>query len=108
MGFRADIEVELTLLPTEHGGRKMPAFPGYRPQFYYGGHDCDAIYKYVDSDKVNPGESVIARVSFLHPQSHAGRIFEGMPFLIREGQRVVGYGRVTRILELPVLGMESR
>jgi len=30
----ADIEVELKLLPTDHGGRKGCVCSGYRPQFY--------------------------------------------------------------------------
>ena len=94
------IEVELTFLPTEHGGRKMSVFSGYRPQFYYGGNDWDAVHQYIGVDEVKPGESAVARLSFLSPQSHAGRVFEGMPFLLREGNRVVGYGRITRLLEL--------
>jgi elongation factor Tu len=94
------IEVELTFLPPEHGGRKVPVASGYRPQFYYGGDDWDAVHRYIGVDVVKPGETVIARLSFLSPQSHAGRVFEGMPFLIREGNHVVGYGRVTRLLGL--------
>jgi translation elongation factor EF-Tu-like GTPase len=38
------IEVELTFLLTEHGGRQMPVTSGYRPQFDYGGHDWDAVH----------------------------------------------------------------
>jgi len=37
-----DIEAEITLFPTEHGGRQHPVSNDYRPQFYYAGHDCDA------------------------------------------------------------------
>jgi translation elongation factor EF-Tu-like GTPase len=104
------IEVELTFLPTEHGGRQMPVTSGYRPQFDYGGDAWDAVHQYIDVDEVKPGESAKARLSFLSPQSHVGRVFEGMPFLIREGNRVVGYGRVTRLLELRevVRAMEGR
>ena len=53
-----DIEVTLTLLPTEHGGRSGPAFSGYRPQFYYSGHDWDAVHEYPDTGSVNPGDTV--------------------------------------------------
>ncbi len=35
--YPPDIEAEITFVPTEQGGRKTPAFSGYRPQFYYDG-----------------------------------------------------------------------
>jgi len=40
------MEVEVTFLPMEHGGRRGPAFNDYRPQFYYAGHDWDAAHEY--------------------------------------------------------------
>lgn len=95
-----DIEVEITFLPTEHGGRRSPAFSGYRPQFYYGGHDWEAHHEYPDVVQVNPGETVRAFLTFLSPDKHVGKVMPGMPFLIREGQRVVGYGCVRQILDL--------
>lgn len=95
-----DVEVDLILLPTEHGGRRGPAQSGYRAQFYYGGHDWDAHHEYPDVSQVNPGDTVRAYVMFLAPDQHVGKIMPGMPFLIREGQRVVGYGCIRRILDL--------
>jgi translation elongation factor EF-Tu-like GTPase len=93
------IEVELTLLPPVHGGRKGPTRSGYRPQSYYGGNDWDAAHTYVGVEEVRPGDTVTARLSFYCPQAHHGKLFVGMPFLIREGNRVVGYGRITHILD---------
>ncbi len=95
-----DIEVELTLLRTEQGGRQSPAFSGYRPQFYYDDHDWDAVHDYGDIIAVWPGQTVTAYLSFLSPQSHVGKLQVGAAFLLREGQRVVGRGRVLRILHL--------
>jgi elongation factor Tu len=91
----------MTLLPTEHGGRSVPVASGYRPQFYYAGDDWDAEQTYRGVESVRPGETVRARISFFNPEAHRRRVFEGMPFLIREGNRVVGYGRVFRLLALP-------
>jgi translation elongation factor EF-Tu-like GTPase len=93
----AHIEAELTFLPTEHGGRKSPVYSGYRPQFYYGGEDWDAAHDYPEVDTVTPGQTVRARLTFMCPQNHVGRVFVGMSFLLREGNRVVGYGHVTNI-----------
>lgn len=95
-----DIEVELTFLPTEQGGRQGPTFSGYRPQFYYDGHDWDAVHDYGDVDAVWPGQTITAYLPFLSPQCHVGRLHVGTTFLLREGRRVVGCGRVLRILHL--------
>jgi hypothetical protein len=95
-----DIEVEITFLPTEHGGRSGPAFSGYRPQFHYAGHDWVAVHEYPDVAQVHPGETARAYLSFLSPEAQVGRVKPGMPFLLREGQRVIGYGVVLRIFTL--------
>jgi translation elongation factor EF-Tu-like GTPase len=95
-----DIEVQMTFLPTDAGGRLGPVFRDYRPQFHYAGADWDARHEYPDVAQVNPGDTVRAYLAFLSPAEHAGRIQVGMPFLIREGLKTVAYGVVTRVLEL--------
>jgi elongation factor Tu len=96
-----DIEAEIYYLPPEHGGRSTPAFSGYRPQFYYRGRDWDAQHEYLDTDRALPGETVRAHIEFLAPAQHLGKVVEGMPFLLREGNRTVGYGSVLKIIDLP-------
>ena len=93
------IEGMVEFLTTEAGGRKGPAFSGYRPQFYYAGRDWDANQEYPDVKQVNPGDTVRTIFSFLSPSEHWGMVEVGMPFLIREGARTVAYGKVTKILE---------
>ena len=95
-----DVEAEITFVPTEQGGRTMPAFAGYRPQFYYDGMDWDAAHEYPDVEKVLPGQTVRTLLTFSRPQVHLGRVVVGMEFLVREGQRTVAHGRVTKILGL--------
>ncbi len=95
-----DIEAEIYFLPPEHGGRSTAAFSDYRPQFYYEGRDWDAPHEYPDVEKVNPGEKVRAFLGFLSPQEHVGRVYPGMAFLVREGNRTVGYGVVKKIVDL--------
>ncbi|HST03284.1 MAG TPA: elongation factor Tu [Chloroflexia bacterium] len=95
-----DIEVTLYYLTREEGGRKKPAFSGYRPQFHYSGRDWDAVHSYPDVEFVQPGQSARAYLSFLSPECHVGRLQPGTEFLVREGQRVVARGVVTRILNL--------
>ena len=94
-----DVEVLVTFLPTEHGGRSSGVVSGYRPQFYYRNHDWDAEYAF-DEELVPLGRQVRAYLAFLSPQEHDGHLAPGVAFLVREGQKVVGYGVVTELLEL--------
>lgn len=96
--FPNDAEVEVTFLSAENGGRSGPAVSGYRPQLHYDGRDWDAVQTFSGRDEAAPGETVRAYLSFLGPELHAGRIRPCMPFLVREGSRVVGYGVVLRVL----------
>lgn len=98
--FPPDIEAEIRFLTAEEGGRHTPAKSGYRPQFYYNGHDWDAHQEYPDAGWVHPGETARMLLWFLCPDAHFGRVQVGMEFEVREGARVVGRGRVTKILNL--------
>ena len=95
-----DIEAEITFLTPEEGGRKVPAFSGYRPQFCYDGHDWDARQDYVGVSEVYPGQTVTAELTFANPHYQFGKLYPGKEFLIREGPTVVGRGKVTKILNL--------
>jgi translation elongation factor EF-Tu-like GTPase len=99
-GETRDIEANIYFLTTAEGGRHNNVFNGYRPQFYYDGHDWDAMHEYPDYGYANLGETVRVYLSFLSPHRHIGKIYEGMEFLVREGSKTVGRGRITQILEL--------
>jgi hypothetical protein len=100
IGIPQDIEVVMTFLRTEDGGRKSPVWTGYRPQFYYQGGEGDAQHTYLGVDQVNPGDTVAAQLKFYSPQNHVGKIAVEMAFEIREGKCTVATGRVTKILHL--------
>ena len=95
-----DIEAEISFLLPEDGGRSAPALSGYRPQFFYSGRDWDAVQEYPDVSHANPGDTVRTHLWFLSPEEHVGKLRLGTAFLIREGRRVVGYGSVSRIINL--------
>lgn len=103
-----DIEVEISFVKTEDGGRKGPVRSGYRPQFYYNAHDWDAVHTYTTDDWVHPGEIVRGYLDFLSPEEHICKLFPGMKFVCREGSRVVAYGLVLRILALPASAERMR
>ncbi|HEY4359371.1 MAG TPA: elongation factor Tu [Bryobacteraceae bacterium] len=95
-----DIQAEITFLLTQAGGRQGPAFSGYRPQFFYDGEDWDAVQTYPDVPQVSPGETVRTLLSFMSPRFHLDKVLPGLMFLLREGQKTVAYGKVTKILNL--------
>jgi translation elongation factor EF-Tu-like GTPase len=98
--YARDVEAEITFTPTGEGGRESPVRSGYRPQFYYDGHGWDAVHTYEGKEWVYPGQTAKAYLSFLRPQCHVGRLYPGKEFLLREGTRVVGRGRIIKVLEL--------
>lgn len=98
--YPRDIEVQITFLASDQGGRKTPARTGYRPQFSYDGQDWDGIQTYPDREAVYAGETVTAYIAFLSPEHHRGKLYPGKEFQVREGSRVVAKGIVTKILEL--------
>jgi translation elongation factor EF-Tu-like GTPase len=95
-----DIEAVIVFLRTEDGGKTRPVRSGYRPQFYYDGEDWDAEHKYPGVEQVMPGDTVTATLTFTRPHLHLGRVRVGTEFLLREGAKTVGSGRVTRLLNL--------
>lgn len=96
----ADFEAEITFFATGTGGRKQPAFSGYRPSRDLGlsGTLNDTQHDYVGADNVEPGKSSIARLRLLRPDLQIGRLFTGMKFTVQEGSRIVGYGTIVRVL----------
>jgi len=95
-----DAEARLTLLRTEDGGKQNSVTSDYRPQFHYDGRDWDARHFYPDVERVNPGDTVRVILSFLSPAEHFGKLTVGSAFLIREGHKIVGYGAITKLVEL--------
>jgi hypothetical protein len=95
------VEVEIEFLPTDIGGRSGPVRSGYRPQLYYDGHDWDASHEYPDAGEVCPGEHTRAYLTCMSPHLHDGKLVPGKAVLFREGHRVVAFGTVTRVIDLP-------
>ena len=103
-----DIKVEIEFLTEYSGGRNKSCFNGYRPQFFYQGQDWDAVHQYIGKEEVKPGEKTEAYLTFLSPDQHYGKVYIGMPFLIREGNRAVGFGSVLEIIDLPRSAQEGK
>jgi len=100
MSVPKDIEAEIYFLSTAEGGRSTPAFTGYRPLFRYNEQDWISSHFYPDVEAAEPGETVRAYIGLLSPDEHLGKIQYGVEFIVREGNRTVGKGVVTKIIEL--------
>jgi elongation factor Tu len=88
-------EAEVYVLSAEEGGRHTPFFANYRPQFYFGAtHVPGAVELQEGAEMVMPGDNAMLTVEL----QQAIALEERTRFAIREGNRTVGAGLVTRIL----------
>ena len=89
-------EAEVYVLTKDEGGRHTPFFENYRPQFYFRTSDVTGtITLGQDVQMVMPGDNAELTVALNKPLA----IEERARFAIREGNKTVGAGIVTRIIE---------
>ncbi|PTA71990.1 MULTISPECIES: hypothetical protein [unclassified Stenotrophomonas] len=97
----ARVELELTFLTPEQGGRSQPASAnGYRPHLRVPPDDTLLGVAFVGADTVFPvGRplTAVARLVYAPAVSYAA-LQPGASVEVREGARVVGHGRVVRYL----------
>jgi elongation factor Tu len=90
--FRAEVYV----LTKDEGGRHTPFFRNYSPQFYFRTADVTGTVQLGDGvEMVMPGDNAELTIEL----NKAIALDERSRFAIREGNRTVGAGIVTRIME---------
>ncbi len=90
--FKAQVYV----LTKDEGGRHKPFFSGYRPQFYFRTTDVTGEIQLPEGvEMVMPGDNIEMTVELIKPVA----IEKGLRFAIREGNRTIGAGTVTEIIE---------
>ena len=88
-------EAEVYVLTKDEGGRHKPFSGNYSPQFYFRTTDVTGTVTLKDgSQLVMPGDSAELAVELMKPVA----IEEKSRFAIREGDKTVGAGIVTRII----------
>jgi len=88
-------EAEVYVLTKEEGGRHKPFSGNYSPQFYFRTTDVTGTVALKDgSEMVMPGDSAALAVELMKPVA----IEEKSRFAIREGDKTVGAGIVTRVI----------
>ena len=89
-------ECEMYVLTKEEGGRHTPFMKGYQPQFFF--HTTDvtgAVALPPGVEMVMPGDTMTVLVELFNPIA----LEVGQRFAIREGNKTVGAGVVSRILK---------
>jgi elongation factor Tu len=86
---------ELYVLSKEEGGRHTPFFSGYQPQFYFRTSNVPGIVTLpVGLEMVMPGDAVTVEIML----ATGVALQEQLRFAVREGNRTVGSGLVSKIL----------
>lgn len=91
-----EFECECYILTKEEGGRHTAFFGNYRPQFYFRTTDVTGTVKLPEgTEMVMPGDNIRMVVELISPIA----MDEGLRFAIREGNRTVGAGVVSKIVK---------
>jgi elongation factor Tu len=89
-------KAEVYVLKKEEGGRHTPFFTGYRPQFYFRTTDVTGVANLPEgTEMVMPGDNVTMDIELIQPIA----MDAGLRFAIREGDRTVGSGVVTEVIQ---------
>ncbi|MFD2907624.1 hypothetical protein ACFSX9_02640 [Flavobacterium ardleyense] len=92
------LQAEIYYLTENEGGRKSAVKSGYRGQFHYNGKDWDAPQEFIDKEICELGETVKVNIQTLSTDFHVGKFKVNQEFETREGNKVVGKGKITKIL----------
>lgn len=96
----ADFIAILKYRTTEEGGRKTPAFSSYRPQikFPFSEMQTSGQQTFLNKEAVYPGEQVEAEIAIVSIDFFQNQLKEGMDFEFREGSRIIGTGKIKKII----------
>jgi len=101
----ADFIAELTYRTTEEGGRRTPAFSGYRPhvKFAFSDMQTSGQQTFIDKNIVYPGETVIAEIAVITTQPFLKKLKIGLDFEFREASRIIGTGKILKVVNQDLL-----
>ncbi|PHN06043.1 hypothetical protein [Flavilitoribacter nigricans] len=102
---RSDFIAELRYRTTEEGGRQRPVRSGYRPHIRFPVDDMltSGQQTFINRTVVYPGDRVYAEIEILAKDYFAGKLREGMRFEFSEGSRLMGTGKILRMVNLKLM-----
>ncbi len=93
-----DVQAEISFVQTEKGGRQGPALSGYRPAHKVrDDYLTTGLHNYIDKVIVWPGDTVLTDIKFLSPEHYPSCLWVGKNINVQEGNKIVGYAKITRI-----------
>lgn len=102
--IQPDVEVKFKFNMT----RKTPAKSGYRPHHLVkDDYMTTGIHQYFNMNQVAPGETAYGTITFITPGAYPHCLYEGKIIQISEGERIVGYATVIKVLN-PLLDSKNR
>lgn len=95
-----ELQAEIYYLTQQEGGRKTAISNGYRGQFYYDGQNWNAPQEFINKEICHPGDTIQVYLQTVSPKNHIRKFLIGQAFEIREGDTIVGKGKITKILKI--------
>lgn len=87
-------DANVYFLTVEEGGRQTPIFNNYQPQFNFNNKDITGLINLPSNvEKVMPGNKTNITVELMEKIN----LKVGEEFKIREGGRIIGKGKITKI-----------
>lgn len=93
-----ELEADFYYLTTHEGGRITRVSTSYPGQLHYDNHDWDAMQQFLNKDWCELGDTIKVLFQSASPDFHCGKFFVGKEFEIREGSKVVGKGKISKVL----------
>ena len=102
--IQPDAEVKFEFNMT----RKTPAKSGYRPHHLVkDDYMTTGVHQYYNMEQVAPGETAYGTITFITPEAYPHCLYEGKVIQISEGERIVGYATVIKVLN-PLLDSKNQ
>ena len=97
---KADFLATLTYKTTDEGGRKTAARSGYRPQIKFDFEEMQTSGQqtFIERKIVFPGDVIVADIKLVSEEYFEGKLKEGMMFEFREGETIIGTGKIKCII----------
>ena len=95
-----DFIAKLNYLRIEDGGRRSPAFSGYRPhiKFPFSESMTSGQQIFLDKERVYPGDEVTAEIIILDHITTTNRLSKGLTFTFQEGHKIIGTGEILEVI----------
>lgn len=96
-------EPDVEVLFEFNGARKHPAANGYRPHHLVTkNYLTTGVHHYYGVQAVPPGGTAKGTITFISPEAYPNSLWVGKKINIQEGERIVGYATILKVLN-PVL-----